>query len=152
VKKIAVAVAVANLCVIAAATPAALAHPAAHGAKFKTTASPNKHVKPGTTITVKGKGAKKSTSFFCAQLIIVPKHQSRRVVGSAVTTVMSSPRGRIKCKQRFEPFSGPFAGKTHHCPTTKADRKAGWSCAIGLADAATEGKKSGSLVTFTAKK
>jgi hypothetical protein len=131
-----------------------VAHPTTKPAHtFTSKASPRKNVKPGRTITVKGTGAEKRTSFDCVMLIVDKKHTTAKYADVAsLVTVRSTSKGKITCKEKFQPFSGTIAGKTRHCPTTSADKKAGMTCGIGMGDAKTLGDKSASLAVFTAKK
>jgi hypothetical protein len=117
---------------------------AAHPQTIKTvkmTVSPNTGVKAGTTLHVKGTGALKSTSYYC----IVAGHNKAGAhiqnIGT-LKTVKSTSAGRIACTLTFKPFKQTVGGHTRHCPTTKADRAAGWTCGAALADAATQGHKS----------
>jgi hypothetical protein len=105
------------------------------------TVTPNTHVKAGTKLHVVGTGALKSTSYYC----IVAAHNKAGAhiqnVGT-LRTVKSTSAGRITCTLTFKPFAVAIGGHTRHCPTTAADRAAGWTCGAALADVATQGHKS----------
>jgi hypothetical protein len=156
------AIVVASFALVAAAAPAAVAHTISHpghhapaAAKiFKSKASPSKNVKIGKSVTVKGSGALKKTSYICIEVVSNGNQLDTATDTKNLTTVTSTAAGKVTCKLPVKKYSGKdgLGSKTVHCPTTAADKKAKFSCGFALADAATEGKKSVSLAKFTAKK
>jgi hypothetical protein len=151
-----IAVAAAGLSLAAAAAlPAAAgaahhaaAHPSSKGT-FKSTVSPTT-VHNGQTITLKAHGAKPKTDYTC---VLTVTHGSNYALGphSILGTKKSSKHGKFTCSTIFHPFSGSpvNGGPKRHCPTTKADRRAGWKCGFA---ASTLNKKSNTISYFTAKK
>lgn len=120
---------------------------------FSSTVSPNKRVRPGTTLTAVGHGAKKSTSYYC----VVASYSTKKGAPSApdvrtLKTVRSNAKGAITCRVTYKPFSAKGGNVTRHCPATAADTKAGYQCGVALADAATQGLKSASVAKFTPTK
>jgi hypothetical protein len=142
------------------AVAAAVALPAAAGAlgashhpavasktkQFPSTLTP-KVVRPGQTLTLKGHGAKKNTSYSCVFVVI---KGSNYTIGS-IKNVKSTKKGKITCKRKFEPYTATSlsGGKSHHCPLTKKDKKAHWRCALAVS---TLDKSSATIAYFTAKK
>jgi hypothetical protein len=150
-----VAVAAAG-CAIAAAVALPATAGAGHPASatsiklFPSKIHPAKNVRTGQILTDTGHHAKKNTPYTC--LFIVTKGTKKGTTYGADLTslksVTSNGKGVVKCKQTFKPFKvTDTKGKARHCPLTKADAKAGFDCAIGLA---TSDNTSGSIKTFKA--
>lgn len=140
----------ASACAIAtaAAIPATAGvahHPASKGT-FKSTISPNP-VHSGQTLTLKGSGALKNTSYTC--VIVVIKGKNYGLAPGSLTPVKSNSKGKVTCKHTFTSFSASVGGKTRHCPLTKADKKAGFQCGMAVS---TADQKSNTISYFTAKK
>jgi hypothetical protein len=146
------AVATAGFALAAAATIPATAgtthNAAAKTKQFKSSIKPTT-VKEGQTMTLKGHGAKKNTSYTC--VVVVIKGSNYGLDSNSLTSVTSSSSGKVTCKQKFEAFSAtPInGGKARHCPLKKADKKAKFRCAIAVS---TIDKKSATISYFTAKK
>ena len=143
------AVSAAGLSMAAAvALPAAAGtahHPASKGT-FKSTVSPNP-VHTGDKLVLKASGAKKGKSYTCVVLVIKGKNYG---IGSLLGSKTANRKGKFKCiDASFKPFSATVAGTVRHCPTTKADRKAGYKCGFA---ASTIDKTSNTISYFTAKK
>jgi hypothetical protein len=152
-RRIATAAAIAGLTLVAGATAPALGathHPNA-GTVFKSSVSPSRNVTPGTTMTMKSSSAKPKTSYYC--VFIVLKGSDYAADTGSATLVKSNKKGHVSCTKTFQPYTATDQNnKTRHCPTTKADAKAGFSCAMSLADQATQGQTSASVAKFSAKK
>lgn len=123
------------------------------GSYFSSSVSPNKRVRPGTTLTATGHGAKRSTSYYC----VVASYRNKQGAPSApdtstLKTVKSNAKGVVTCKVKYRPFSAKAGNATRHCPATAADKKAGYACGVAIADAATQGLKSASVAKFTPSK
>jgi hypothetical protein len=132
-----------------AVMPAAAAnhHPASKGT-FKSTVSPNP-VHIGQTLTLSAHGAVKGDSYICTLVVI---KGSNYVLGPGAGTHTPNKHGNFKCSVTFKKFSGiPVKGgsKVRHCPTTKADRKAGFKCGFA---ASTITKTSNTISYFVGKK
>jgi hypothetical protein len=147
------AVGAAGCALAAAVTLPATAGTAHHPAvasktkEFPSTLTP-KSVKPGQTITLRGHGALKKTSYDC--LFIVIKGANYGTDLHSLKPVTSTKSGKVTCKLKFEAFSAkPLSGPTRHCPLKKADKKAGYKCAVAIS---TLNMKSASRDFFTAKK
>jgi hypothetical protein len=157
-KKIAVAGAGACLAlgVIAGPLVSASAAPAkvtTHGGlKVKVTGA-TKNVKNGQHTIAHVSHAKPGGSYDCLEGIFNaknPKHYFANI--GTLTLPNASAKGTFVCNIVFHPFSGKdhTGGKKLSCPVTKAEKKAGFSC--GLAVANTKNTKQNANVTFTAKK
>lgn len=90
----------------------------------------------GQTVKVHVTGAIKKHSYYC---LLALGHAG--VMGGAsladtgtLQTVKSTKSGVINCTQVFLNFTGTYKGKTHHCPPTKADKRHGWYCGVGIAN------------------
>lgn len=147
------AVAASGCALTAAVTLPATAGTAHHPAvasktkQFPSTLSPTS-VKPGQTITLKGHGALKKKGYDC--LLIVIHGANYYADLNSLRTATSTRKGKLTCKVKYEPFSGkPSSGPTRHCPLKKADKKAGFKCAVA---ASTPDMKSASRDFFTARK
>lgn len=117
---------------------------------FKTTVSPNSGVTSGTVLTAKSTGAKPSTSYYCVITAYTRGSGGAAPYQKSLKVVKSNRSGAITCKVTYKPFKAKDdAGTVRHCPTTKADRKAGFKCAVALADQATIGGVSASVGNFT---
>lgn len=118
---------------------------------FKSKVTPKTGVTSGTTVTLKGKGAKRSTSYYC--LLAVYDADGGNIAApliSSARAVSSNARGKVSCQQTYRPFSArDNNGVMRHCPTTRADRRANFKCGVVLADAATEGALSATAAPFT---
>ncbi|GAA5086921.1 hypothetical protein HNP84_001112 [Thermocatellispora tengchongensis] len=118
---------------------------------FKTEVTPETGVAPGTVLTAKSTGATPSTAYYC--LIAAYDTDGGGVSApdrSTLKPVKSNAAGKITCEVTYKPFSAQDnAGVTRRCPTTAADREAGFTCGVLLADAATVGALSASAVPFT---
>jgi len=115
---------------------------------FPSTLSPTTaHV--GTKMTLKAHGAEKTTNYICVFAMVKGKRQ-RQDLDNA-TTIASSSKGTFKCTLTFKAFKAKIAGKTYHCPPTKADKKARVKCAFSAADPSNP-KKSHTIQYFTAQK
>jgi hypothetical protein len=148
-------IAASAVCLVAGVAGPAYAHTAAQGAhkvKVDASVSPSSGVKTGGKLVLTGKHGLKSTSYNCLLVIV---HHSTAGQGTAnltsIVQVNSNSKGTFKCTETFKPFSGIDAGKTVNCPTTKAQAKKGYSCAVAYYDSATTGKKSDGFAKFTAK-
>jgi len=146
---------------IAAMLAAGIAAPALGGSEqqgrpaaakvFTSTVKPNKNVGPGTTLHVTSNGAKKNTSYFCVLIVLHGANYGANI--NSLKTVKSNAYGHVACSQTFKPYTvTDQKNKTRHCPTTAADKAAGFSCAVSLADQATSGQTSASVAKFTAHK
>jgi hypothetical protein len=148
------AVAVGGCALAAAVTLPATAGTAHHSVgatktkQFPSTLTP-KSVKPGQTITLKGHGAKKKTNYSC--LFIVIKGANYGADYNSLKGVKSGKTGKVSCKLKFEAFKATpvDGGKARHCPLKKADKKAGFKCAVAIS---TTDMTSASRDFFTAKK
>jgi hypothetical protein len=148
------AVGAAGCALAAAVTLPATAGTAAHHPavasktkQFPSTLTP-KSVKPGQTLTLKGHGALKSTTYNC--LLIVIKGANYYPDTASIVFPKSTKSGKITCHIKYKPFSGkPLSGPVRHCPLTKKDKKAGFKCAVAVS---TTNMKSASRDFFTAKK
>jgi hypothetical protein len=168
VKKIAIAVAATALIGTAAAAPAAIAHPGSHAAAhkaaaaspkiFKSKVKPSKNVKVGKKVTITGTHALKSTKYYCAEVISNGNRAETAEDIKNIAIVKSTAAGKVVCKLPVKAYHQKIAatGKTVHCPTTAADRRAKYSCGFAFANYAKTlakiGAKSISLAKFTAKK
>ncbi|MBV9485824.1 MAG: hypothetical protein JO246_07165 [Frankiaceae bacterium] len=131
----------------AVALPAAAVnhHPASKGT-FKSSVSPNP-VSPGQTLTLKAHGAKKKTNYTC---VLIISHGKNYAIGHILGAKTSNKHGKFKCTTTFAAYSGTDQkGVTRHCPTTKKDRKAGFSCGFA---ASTTDQKSNTVSYFKATK
>lgn len=120
---------------------------------FKTTVTPSAGVGPGTVLTATGTGAEKSTNYYCVLSVVSEKKDLTASNTMTLKQVTSTKKGKVTCKQTFQPFTAEDEnGTERHCPTTKKDRRAGFRCGVALADAATIGGTSASVAYFTATK
>jgi outer membrane scaffolding protein for murein synthesis (MipA/OmpV family) len=154
-RNLVVAVGVSGLLAGAIAAPAlgAAGHPSAPAAAkvFTSTATPNTHVGPGTVIHVTSNGAMKNTNYFCVMIVLHGGNYGANI--NTLKSVKSNNRGHVACSQTFKPYTvTDQKNKTRHCPTTAADKAAGFSCAVSLADQSTSGQTSASVAKFTAHK
>jgi hypothetical protein len=118
---------------------------------LRATLTPNKNVKPGTRMTVRATHALRSKKYYCSQILIKRGSTSAYVPNlPSIRQVTSTSTGTLHCTETFKPFSGTYGGKKISCPTTAANKAAGWSCAFGVADVASQGVKSGATLYFTA--
>lgn len=131
-----------------AAHPAHASHPSA-AKVFRSSVKPNKNVKPGTTLKLTSSHAKRSTAYSC--VLIVIKGSTYGADTSTIKPAQSNRHGHVTCTQKYQPYTTNY-GKTLHCPPTRSERRKGYSCAVSLADSATQGQKSASVAKFTAKK
>jgi hypothetical protein len=145
------AVGIAGLSLAGAATLPAVAgasHPAAASKThvFPTTLTPHT-VHPGTAMTMKGHGARKSTTYNCVFTVL---KGSKFWVGP-ITQVKSSKKGKVTCHRTFEPYTATSlsGAAPHKCPLTKKDKKHHYRCALSIA---TSDKASAGNEYFTAKK
>jgi hypothetical protein len=142
------AVAASGAALVAAATLPAAAGPAQHTMRsthtFPSTISP-KTVSPGQTLTLRGTGAKRSTKYVCVLVVIKGANYG---LGSSLKFVNSTSTGKVTCARKFEPYHAVVGGTTRHCPTTAADRRAGFRCAMAVS---TLDKSSAAIGYFTAR-
>ena len=152
------AILAAALMVLAVAGTAAAQHESSEKRVkyFKGSISPSKNVKPGTVLTFSAGGATKSTEYYCLLTVTSPQADGSSLTASNTSTlksVKSSKKGKLSCKQTFQPWTAKDEnGKTRHCPTTKADKRAGFKCSIAVVDKATIGAQSAGVGYFTATK
>jgi hypothetical protein len=140
-RKLALVAGAAGACALLAGTSSAFAaHPQAVNT-VKMTVTPNTGVKAGEKLHVKGTGALKSTGYYC---IVAAHNKTGAHIQNTATLQMpkSTKTGTIACTLTFKPFSAKSGGHLRHCPTTRADRAAGWVCGAALADMLTQGHKS----------
>jgi hypothetical protein len=149
------AVAATGCALVAAVAVPASAH-AGHAARpavaskskvFKTTLSPKSGIKTGTKLTLKGTGAQKNARFSC--VLIVIKGTKYALDGGSLSGATSTKKGVVTCHATFKPFSGTVGGKKVSCPTTKANKKAGYKCAFAVSNSA---QTDSGISYFTAKK
>jgi hypothetical protein len=146
------AVAAAGCALVTAVTLPAVAGPAHHPAAkaqtktFPSTLTPHT-VKPGQTLTLKGHGAKKSTSYSCVLVVI----KGANYTIGPIKNIKSTKKGKVTCKVTYHPYTATSltGGKSHHCPLSKADKKAHWRCGVAVS---TLDKSSATIQYFTAKK
>jgi hypothetical protein len=63
--------------------------------------------------------------------------------------VKSNKKGALTCQLQYKPFSAADEnGTVRHCPTTSADKQAGFRCAVAIADKATVGARAASVGYF----
>lgn len=152
-RNLAVAIGLSGLLAGAIAAPAlgAAAHPAAPTAAkvFASTATPHTNVGPGTVIHVTSNYAMKNTNYFCVMIVLHGSNYGANI--NSLKSVKSNSRGHVACSQTFKPFTVKDKNNvTRHCPTWARDRRAGFSCAVSLADQSTSGQTSASVAKFTA--
>jgi hypothetical protein len=114
---------------------------------FPSTLTPHT-VHPGTAMTMKGHGAKKSTQYSCVFTVL---KGSKYWVGP-ITAVNSNKHGKVTCHRTFEPYTAKSitgSSSTHKCPLTKKDKKHHYRCALSIS---TLDKSSAANQYFTAKK
>lgn len=144
------AVGAAGCALAAAVTLPAMAGPANHSVastkQFPSTLTPHS-VKPGQTLTLKGHGAKKNTNYSCVLVVI---KGSNYTIGP-IKNVKSTKKGKVTCKVTYHPYTAMSltGGKSHHCPLSKADKKAHWRCGVAVS---TTDKSSATIQYFTTKK
>ena len=146
------AVGAAGCALAAAVTLPAVAGPAHHPAAkaqtktFPSTLTPHT-VKPGQTLTLKGHGAKKSTSYSCVLVVI---KGSNYTIGP-IKNVKSTKKGKVTCKMTYHPYKtiSLTGGAGKQCPLTKAEKKGHWRCGVAVS---TTDKSSATIQYFTAKK
>jgi hypothetical protein len=141
----ALAAAVALPAIAGAAHPA---HPSGTHGTFHSTLTP-KVAHKGTRMTLKASGAEKKTSYLCLFALVKGTQHGQELNNTA--SVTSSKKGTFHCTLTFKPFTAIVAGKTRHCPLTKADKKAGVKCGFAAADP-LNATKSNAFQPFTAKK
>jgi hypothetical protein len=133
------AVAVTGASLAAAVTLPAVAgtthHPAGKTGTFHSTLSQTKHVKNGTKLTLKAKGAEKKVTYTCVFAIVKGKNANSPNLGN-IAHATANKKGKFSCSLTFHPFTGTINGKTAHCPPSKADKKAGIKCGFAAADPA----------------
>ena len=118
---------------------------------FTSTVKPNTNVGPGTTLRTTSNAAMKNTNYFCILIVLHGANYGANI--NTLKSVKSNQYGHVACSQTFKPFTvTDQKNKTRHCPTTAADRTAGFSCAVSLADQQTSGQTSASVAKFTAHK
>lgn len=118
---------------------------------FASTVKPNKNVGPGTTLRVTSSLAKRNTDYFCILIVLHGSNYGANI--NTLKSVKSNSYGHVSCSQTFQPFTvKDTKNKTRHCPTTAAEKAAGFSCAVSLADQKTSGQTSASVAKFTAHK
>jgi hypothetical protein len=135
----------------AASHHSAASHHASHASvttkKFPITLTPHKNVKIGQTIHAVGRHALKNTGYDC--VLIIDKGANYAADYSKIVGATSSKTGVVRCSEKFTSYSAKdLHGVTRHCPLTKADAKAGFSCAVAIS---TINMKSGNRAVFTAK-
>jgi hypothetical protein len=133
------AVAVTGFAIVGAAAVPAVAHtshPAAASKSkvFHTTISPKSGVKTGTKLTLKGTGAAKKSQFTC--VLIAIKGTKYAIDSSSLKVTHSNKKGALTCTETFAPFHGTVGGKKVSCPLTKANKKAGFKCALAVSNTA----------------
>ena len=146
-------IAAAMLTTVGATAPGSGAEEARRTTVFKTTVTPSTGVDPGTALTATGPAAEKSTKYYCVLSVVSEKKDLTASNTMTLKQVTSTKKGKVTCKQTFQPFTADDEnGTERHCPTTKKDRRAGFRCGVALADAATIGGTSASVAYFTATK
>jgi hypothetical protein len=131
----------------AAAAPHHAAHESVTTKKFPITLTPHKNVKIGQTIHAVGRHAKANTTYAC--VLIVDKGANYGIDSGSIKFAKSNKSGVVRCSQTFAKYSvTDQKNVTRHCPLTKADSKAGFSCAVAIS---TTDMKSGNRAIFTAK-
>jgi hypothetical protein len=104
---------------------------------FPSTLSPKTGIKTGTTMVMKGHGAKKDTGYTCVQG--VQKGAKYWVNFGNVMPVQSSHKGKVKCTTTFAAYTAtqaPGGPKgSHRCPLSKSDKHHGYSCSMSIATA-----------------
>jgi hypothetical protein len=130
----------------------ALAHSEAKAPKLVVKVSPTKNVKPGHTIKISATHAVKKAGFYCALVVINDKHRTDTYPDpTTFKQPTSSAKGTFSCNEKFTPFKGVASDNTKvSCPVSKKLKKT-WSCAVVVADVATQGKTQLSVTHFTAK-
>lgn len=119
--------------------------------QFTSTITPKTNVAPGTKIHVSSNGAMPNTGYYCVEIVLHGANYGPNY--NSLKSVKSNAYGHVACTQTFKPFTvTDKQNKTRHCPTTAAERAAGFSCAISLADSSTAGQTSASVAKFTAHK
>jgi hypothetical protein len=121
--------------------------PAGTHGTFHSTLTP-KVAHKGTRMTLKASGAEKKTNYLCLFAIVKGTAHGQEL--SNVASVTSTKHGTFHCSLTFKPFKAVVAGKTRHCPLTKADRKAHVVCGFAAADP-LHSTKSNAFQPFTAK-
>lgn len=147
------AVVVSTGALAAAATLPAVAGTAHHPAvaaktkTFPSTLTPHT-VKPGQTLTLRGHGAKKHTSYTCVLVVI---KGSNYTINTHTKTVTSSKSGKVSCKMTYRPYHtiSLTGGPGRQCPLTKAEKKSHWRCGLAVS---TLNKSSATIQYFTTKK
>jgi hypothetical protein len=131
-KKMALALGVgATIAVAGVAVPVAEANAGLH-----LSVSPAKP-SAGQTIKMHATGAVKNGRYVCITALThkgVKEQASISNANNVVTDAKSSKKGVVNCQLSFLPFSKPYHGKTHHCPPTKKDKRAGWGCGAAVAN------------------
>lgn len=120
---------------------------------FHSTVSPSTAVKSGTVLTSKATGATPNTAYYCVIAAYSTKNGGVSAPDNATLKVVkTNKKGQATCKVTYHPFKGTDNngdGKTHGCPVSKANKKAGWKCGVAWADQATIGGLSESIAPFT---
>jgi hypothetical protein len=136
------AVAASGVCLAAAATIPAVAGashqhraPSVHTKQFPSTLKPNKGIKTGTKMVLKGHGALKNTQYTCVYTVL--KGKNYWAASSTISGVMSNSKGKVKCVKTFAPYTGTITNKSgsHKCPLTKKDKKHHFRCAMDISTA-----------------
>jgi hypothetical protein len=144
------AVAVSGCALGAAAMVPAIAGTGHHAVpatkQFKSTLSTHSP-KPGQKITLIGHGAKKSTQYQCVFVVL---KGSAYTIGP-IKPVKSNKSGKVKCTVTYKPYTAVSltGGKSHHCPLSKKDKKAGYKCGLAVS---TQDKTSATIQYFSPKK
>jgi hypothetical protein len=113
---------------------------------FHSTISPKK-IHTGQKFTIKGHGAKKSTSYACIQIVVKGSKHGYDI--NSVKFVTSTTSGAVTCRSTFKAFHTTVAGKSRHCPLTKTDKKAGYKCGVAVS---TTTQSSTTAAYFTSTK
>jgi hypothetical protein len=119
---------------------------------IKVTVSPASGVRAGGTLVAKGTGALKKTEYFCVTSVVSRKGGKSLTASnlSNFKVVKSTKKGALTCALTYKPWSAADEnGTIRHCPTTAADKRAGFRCAVAIADKATVGAKAAGVGYFT---
>jgi hypothetical protein len=122
---------------VAGSAVAAQAHQSRPAATFKTFRVTLSSTRPhsGQSITASGTSTEKNASFNCIEILLhgsqTPGQQNAWL--PTLRTPSSNAKGRVVCKDVFQKFHHTLSGKTHYCPPSNADKRAGWGCGMVIA-------------------
>jgi hypothetical protein len=133
-KKTAIVGVAASLCLLGSGTALATAHHPAEKKHYLKTVKLSTY-KPASGQTVKGTAspANPKGNYVCIFSAYKPgaKLSASDSNTSSVQLNLKVKHGKVSCSNVFLPFTTPSG---HHCPPSKADKKAGWSCGLAFAD------------------